>query len=182
MVDFWEEVAKTFRVCDRDDECNYVMKVQDITNKYYKKAVRREIEILKYVSKTIPFGKYVDDWDCEGGNYLVISYINGSTLLNYKTDKVDKNLLDKLFRGIWRLHGLGIVHRDLKASNIIVDIEGDVHLTDYGQSEWRENLDDFEKVMVVRWDFERVLTVLKESMKLCDELVGYFEGLVIAHF
>ena len=65
---------------------------------------------------------------------------------------------------------------------MIIDKKGNVHLIDYGQSEWISKLEDFDKVMAPRWDFERIISVLKETLKLSDNLIGFFEGLVIIQF
>ncbi|XP_022645264.1 cyclin-dependent kinase 10-like isoform X2 [Varroa jacobsoni] len=45
-----------------------------------------------------------------------------------------KCIMWQLFRGLESLHALGIVHRDLKASNVLVSHTGEVKIADFGLS------------------------------------------------
>src|SRR5262249_13764193 len=41
-------------------------------------------------------------------------------------------LIAKLARAVHYAHGRGILHRDIKPGNILVDLQGEPHLTDFG--------------------------------------------------
>jgi serine/threonine-protein kinase len=47
-------------------------------------------------------------------------------------------LLARLARGVHYAHEHGILHRDIKPGNILLDAEGEAHLTDFGLARWLE--------------------------------------------
>lgn len=52
-----------------------------------------------------------------------------------------KNILKDVLSGIAYLHSRGIVHRDIKSANILVDHDGTAVITDFGYSEFLEKTD-----------------------------------------
>lgn len=76
--------------------------------------------------------------EAEGSHYIAMQYIEGHTL----KDIVDRegalplstvvNLVDQLASALDYAHAQGVVHRDVKPSNVIVDAKGHVTLTDFG--------------------------------------------------
>ncbi len=165
-------VAKTFRVCK--SECKYVMKVQPLIDReYYKEYIKNEIKLVKYVCKNSNLtGKYYKDWNCNGSNYLVIKYVNGDILSKYPTKKIDKKIIKEMLKSLYRLHKIGVIHRDLKSSNIIITNDGSVKLIDFGQSSLYKKLNKYDRRMAYRWDFKRLLSTLK-TKKVNKRLLTY---------
>lgn len=64
----------------------------------------------------------------------------GGDLLNYvrKRKKLDENVAKVLFKqvieGLGYIHSKGILHRDIKLDNILLDAKGKVKIADFGVS------------------------------------------------
>src|SRR6266545_3864029 len=75
--------------------------------------------------------------ECEGSCYFSMNFIDGGQL-----DEVAKRqpisfrnaaeLIAKLARTVHYAHEHGILHRDIKPGNILLDAKGEPHLTDFG--------------------------------------------------
>ncbi|KAF2801587.1 Pkinase-domain-containing protein [Mytilinidion resinicola] len=76
----------------------------------------------------------VEKNDC----FMVFEYLSHDLtgLLNHPTFKLDnshkKDLAKQLFEGLDYLHRRGVLHRDIKAANILVSNEGQLKLADFG--------------------------------------------------
>lgn len=75
--------------------------------------------------------------ECGGQHYFSMKLINGSSLAtqlgHYRQDlRAGVKLLSVVARTIHYAHQRGILHRDLKPANILLDTEGQPHLTDFG--------------------------------------------------
>jgi WD40 repeat protein len=73
----------------------------------------------------------------EGRHYFSMAFIEGPTLsaaLNRKpmATRRASQLVASLARAIHYAHQRGVLHRDLKPSNVLLNAEGDPHLTDFG--------------------------------------------------
>lgn len=71
-------------------------------------------------------------------HYLVMEYIDGQTLKEYivsngpQTPEQALPIMRQLVSAISNAHYNGIVHRDIKPQNILMDNEGNVKITDFG--------------------------------------------------
>lgn len=76
---------------------------------------------------------------CEGHPYLVAEYIAGQCLQDrippLPWPEVAKIGL-QLSRGLAAVHRQGIIHHDIKPSNVIIDETGEAKLVDFGLAEW----------------------------------------------
>ncbi|KZE38202.1 serine/threonine protein kinase [Bhargavaea cecembensis] len=70
--------------------------------------------------------------------YLVMEYVEGQTLKEYIKDHAPLDpaeaveIMKQLCSGITAAHIHGIIHRDVKPQNILMDLDGQVKLTDFG--------------------------------------------------
>lgn len=80
----------------------------------------------------------IEAGEAEGRPYLAVRYAEGGTLEDRLRNSgplgLDKTLriADQLASGLDALHGAGLVHRDIKASNVVFDADGNGMLTDFG--------------------------------------------------
>jgi len=67
--------------------------------------------------------------------YLVMEYVPGGTLAERMRDGVALDLervARELLRALAHVHAAGIVHRDVKPANVLIDTSGACRLTDFG--------------------------------------------------
>lgn len=79
-----------------------------------------------------------DVGNSNGMNYISMAYIDGVPLSNHIREKRLRRgddiaqLIAKIARGLSKAHEAGVVHRDLKPDNIMVDVDGEPILMDFG--------------------------------------------------
>ncbi|MFQ5610986.1 MAG: serine/threonine protein kinase [Anaerolineae bacterium] len=106
-----------------------------------RKRFRREVQALKRL-KHPHIVKYYDFLEARAGNFLVMEFIAGTTLqerlLNARrrgrklpTQTVVK-IVQQVAQALDYAHQRGMIHRDVKPANILLDEKGSVHLTDFG--------------------------------------------------
>ena len=96
----------------------------------------------------------VEKNDC----FMVFEYLSHDLtgLLNHPTFKLDaahkKHLAKQLFEGLDYLHRRGVLHRDIKAANILVSTDGQLKLADFGLARFyakRRQLDYTNRVITI---------------------------------
>lgn len=72
--------------------------------------------------------------------YLVIDFLNGGELFtylkneNYFSEQRAKIYAAELVEALSYLHKNGVVYRDLKPENVLLDADGHIRITDFGLS------------------------------------------------
>ena len=84
----------------------------------------------------------------ESDKYLLIimEYINGGNLYSFVkkrrklTEKTAKFLFWQIIQGIKYMHSRGVVHRDIKLENILIDLNNNVKICDFGIGKVQNNI------------------------------------------
>ena len=99
---------------------------------------RREGELLCRVERHPNLVRVHAAGEHDGQLYLVLDLLEGSNLLDLVNTQGGLpwrrafELLEPIARALEFVHAKGILHRDVKPSNILLDAEGRPHLTDFG--------------------------------------------------
>ncbi|HEX4204648.1 MAG TPA: protein kinase [Ktedonobacteraceae bacterium] len=87
--------------------------------------------------------------------YLVMPYVEGGTLRDYLLRKEQLSLevagkvLEQIASALQHAHDHGVVHRDVKPSNILLRPDGHVYLVDFGLAKAKMEADSHAKVGMV---------------------------------
>ncbi|MEZ5304085.1 MAG: serine/threonine-protein kinase [Verrucomicrobiales bacterium] len=99
----------------------------------------------------------IHDYGKEGAiHYLIMDYASGGTLgdlLESKGTLAPERALDLIGQvcdALQYAHAFGVVHRDVKPDNVLLDAEGNAKLSDFGLVKGVAGSDDFSDVAVTR--------------------------------
>ncbi|GAB5494746.1 MAG: hypothetical protein Phog2KO_49610 [Phototrophicaceae bacterium] len=113
----------------------------------------REVEVIAQLQHPHILPVY-DYGEFEGMPYIVMAYINGGTLSDYIVNgpmqaKIVAKMVNQIADALDFAHSKGIVHRDFKPSNVLMDERGNTYLADFGLAKLTESSQDITGTMVV---------------------------------
>ena len=101
-------------------------------------CIKAEQRVLAIIGKPSFLTDLKASFQDEENVYMVMEFLSGGDLLTHLeknkrfTEKRTKLYLAELSIGLFFLHGKGIIYRDIKPENILVDHEGHLKLVDFG--------------------------------------------------
>ncbi|MDK2819588.1 MAG: serine/threonine protein kinase [Mycoplasmataceae bacterium] len=102
-----------------------------------KNRFKEELRLAKYISSPYVVKFYEGSYNADT-QYLVMEYVEGKMLKDYIEEQgrlnVDEavNFATQIAKGFSEIHAQNIVHRDLKTSNVMISILGEVKIIDFG--------------------------------------------------
>ncbi|KAF8974183.1 hypothetical protein BDZ97DRAFT_2069160 [Flammula alnicola] len=117
-----------------------VLKKADMIAKNQITNVKAERMILMKQAESPFVAKLYFTFQSKDNLYLVMEYLNGGDCaaliksLGCLPEEWTKNYIAEVVLGLEYLHQRGVVHRDLKPDNLLIDSHGHLKLTDFGLS------------------------------------------------
>ncbi|MCF8414321.1 MAG: protein kinase, partial [Melioribacteraceae bacterium] len=135
-------VGEVFKALDLNSKKIVALKLLSnelLENKENRDRFVREGQVMKSFShpnivKTFQFG------ESEHQGYIAMEYLTGGTLKEfiqkgYPLKRTDiKKIIEQTCFGLQQIHLQGIIHRDIKSANIMLDEEQNVRIMDFGLS------------------------------------------------
>ncbi len=128
------EVYKGLRV-EAKTEFTQVVAIKIFKSNRFRKKFQNELKNLSKVNHPNVVG--VKDWgEFDGKFFLVTEYVHGFDLDSIYQDaqtlnlKTKKYIANQIFKGLNELRSKGIAHGDLKPSNIMISVSGEIKLVD----------------------------------------------------
>jgi len=113
-----------------------VLPAQFMTQTAFLERFKREVQVIARLQHPRILPVY-DFGEFEGRPYIVMAYLSGGTLQDRIAEgplPLDEaaRILEQISEGLDHAHKQGVVHRDFKPSNVLLDSTGNAYLADFG--------------------------------------------------
>jgi serine/threonine protein kinase len=133
-------MGKVYKVYDTEIKENVALKLLNPEIAVDEKTIERfrnEIKLARKIAHK-KVGRMFDLGKAEGTYFIAMEYVPGQDLrgLIRQTGKLTiettLSIAKQVCKGLEEAHKLGVVHRDLKPGNIMIDKDGNVRIMDFG--------------------------------------------------
>lgn len=177
-------MSVVYKAEDIDTQHVVAIKIVHRRNVEYYKRFRREVKILSQL-KHPHILPVLESGECDSCFYMVMPYIAEGTLKQQLerrrlTSYEVHEIVMQLASALHSLHSLGIVHGDVKSSNILLD--GNVHcfLADFGLAHHDSNSDETSQFMRLQGTPDYMAPeLISQSSSFASDL--YALGVVLYH-
>ncbi|XP_030761406.1 neither inactivation nor afterpotential protein C-like isoform X2 [Sitophilus oryzae] len=177
--------GKVYSAVDNEsDQKTVAVKVQKY-NKVTRMFIEEEYEVLKTLENPLHFPTFHGAYQKNGDMWFILDNCDGGTALNLVYNLIKRNrklseehiayILKEIVKAVIFLHDNNIIHRDIKARNIMFTREGEVRLCDFNLAKRLNEKDDVlrECVGSPYWMAPEVVTA---NIKEVDG--GYYDNRV----
>ncbi|ORZ04347.1 kinase-like domain-containing protein [Absidia repens] len=121
---------------DKDGGEPVAIKQMNLQQQPKKELIINEIVVMKQ-SQHPNIVNFISSYLWKGDLWVIMEYMEGGSL----TDVVTCNMMTEgqiaavcreVIQGLRHLHQNGVIHRDIKSDNILLNLQGDIKLTDFG--------------------------------------------------
>ncbi len=129
-------VYKAIQISTRREVALKLLLEGPLASEQARKRFEREIALAAQLKHPNIIPIY-DSGSCDGRMYYAMEYVRGAALGAYvKTHRLDVRarlaLFNKICTAVRHAHQRGVVHRDLKPTNVLIDGDGAPHVLDFG--------------------------------------------------
>ena len=116
-----------------------------LTNERQRRKIQIETTIMKTLSKSNNIVKIFETYETKKHYCIVMEYICAGDLLSYikkrgkLTEEVAKFIFKQIVLTLQYIHNHNIVHRDIKLDNILIDLDNNIKICDFGVSKIIKN-------------------------------------------
>lgn len=119
-----------------DNTRTVAIKQMNLEQQPKKELIINEILVMKG-SKHPNIVNFIDSYLIKGDLWVIMEYMEGGSLTEIVTHSVMTEgqigaVCRETLKGLQFLHSKGVIHRDIKSDNILLDIEGNIKMTDFG--------------------------------------------------
>ncbi|KAG7664810.1 STE20 [[Candida] subhashii] len=121
---------------DKVNKGSVAIKQMNLEQQPKKELIINEILVMKG-SKHPNIVNFIDSYLLRGDLWVVMEYMEGGSLTEIVTHSVMTEgqigaVCRETLKGLKFLHSKGVIHRDIKSDNILLDINGNIKMTDFG--------------------------------------------------
>lgn len=130
--------AKVFRVKRRSDGYVCALKFIEPKNDKERKIIKNEVGLMQMYSSNELILKIIETFDYKSRLWILVELMDDALTAYvqnwYKSysENICKYVLRKAVEGLAFLHERNIIHRDIKSDNLLMSMNGDIKLADFG--------------------------------------------------
>ncbi|KAJ3269859.1 p21 protein (Cdc42 Rac)-activated kinase [Terramyces sp. JEL0728] len=112
------------------------IKQMNLNEQPKKELIINEILVMNS-AKNKNIVNFIDSFLVQGDLWVIMEYMEGGSLtdtlqINYMTEEQIAIVCREVLEGLAHLHSKGVIHRDIKSDNILLGMDGQIKITDFG--------------------------------------------------
>jgi serine/threonine protein kinase len=140
--------GKVYKAIDSNTGMRFAVKQVELKSDEISKTkiatLKSEMDMLSKLNHP-RIVKYLGSEITNENLYIFLEYFPSGTLQDHRkcfdlNEKIIVNIATQILEGLVYLHSKGIVHRDIKSNNILIDTLGNCYLVDFGSAKFLEDL------------------------------------------